>query len=204
MSAVLQAAVPPKPVARLRFAGRVLNRVGVAIMAASLAGWAASALGWLPAMLEPFRLPMLALGSMAFVLAGAFPVLARLARARRMRWTRAAAAASLAAFVLAEAGVVAHAWTEEWAFLPILGGMVVLGIALLSDAREALRSRSLPRLGIAGAAAGGAGKLMLAGSVAAHGDWFFFAAIALLAFTGVAYFRVRPRLGDVPDGGVGF
>jgi len=181
----------------LSFAERTLNRFGLSAAAVSLAGGVAGRLGWLPEMLEPFRIPVLAIGCAALVLGAAFPALRQLLEARRLRWTRMASAVSAGAIVLAQAGIVAHAWSESSLDLPIVVAMVALGIGLLSDAREALQRHSLPPLGIAGTASAGFGMLLFAGSMGAETAWAISAALPLLAFAGVAYFRVRARLSTV-------
>jgi hypothetical protein len=185
----------------LAFAERTLNRFGLSAAAVSLAGWGAGRLGWLPEMLEPFRIPVLAIGCAALVLGAAFPALRQLLEARRLRWTRIAGAVAVGGIVLAEAGIIARAWSERSLGLPIVVGMVALGIGLLADAREALQRRSLPPLGIAGTASAGLGMLLLAASMGAETAWAIFAALPLLAFAGVAYFRVRARLRTTLDGG---
>lgn len=196
VEAVAALADPPTPMkARLDFAQNVLQLVGFAATGVAAAGWAARALGWLPAALEPFRLPVLALGSVALILAGGFPAVRQLFGPRHLRWTRAAAALSIGAVLLTEAGTVARAWTEDAALAGLLFAFVAIGVALLIDAREALQARSLPPLGIAGAAAGGVGILVLIGSmVAGVGNWLFLAAMPLLALAGAAWFRVRAQM----------
>jgi len=193
MSEMMPAAMP-KVDARLRLAERLLNGFGLGTCAVSLAAWAAHALGWLPAVLEPFRIPVLALGSAAFVLGAAFPALRQLFAARRLPWTRAAGAVAAAGLVLVQAGIVARAWSEDVVGLPILGAWVLLGSGLLVDAAAAIRSRSLPPLAIAGVVSAGFGVLLLAVPLESHQQASMLAATALLAFAGVVYFRVRSRL----------
>lgn len=93
--------------------------------------------------------------------------------------------------VLGQAGIDALAWDEGALGLPIFGALALLGIGLLADAAGAARSRSLPPLAIAGAAAGGAGVLLLAVPLESHADAVMLASVALLGFAGVVYFRFR-------------
>jgi hypothetical protein len=182
----------------LAFAERTLNRFGLSAGAVSLAGWVAGRLGWLPEMLEPFRIPVVAIGCVALVLGAAVPALRQLLEARRLRWTRMASAVSVGSVVLAEAGILAHAWSESSLGLPIVVAMVALGVGLLADGREALQHRSLPPLGVAGTASAGFGMLLLAGSMGEKTAWAVF---PLFAFAGVAYFRVCARLHAGSDDG---
>lgn len=183
----------PKPDPRLDLAERVLSRAGFAATAASLAAYAAHALGWLPAALEPFRIPMLAMVVVAFTLADAFPAMQRMLPGARMRWTRVAFSLSILGLVLYLAGIEAGAWTED--AMPVLGrGMaVLLGAGLLIDLPAALRNGSLPPLGIAATVAGLLGVLLLVAPIVENPFTSLAMSVALFAFATIAYGRLHSK-----------
>lgn len=186
---------------RLHVLHRILSGIALGTLAAVGAGWVAHAMGWLPPALVPFAVPLLAVAGIAFAMAEGITGGQELLRRGAMRFTWLVLTLGVVGFVVITAGEAGGWWTEDSAPVATLLGLVpLLGGALLADA-VALRRASAPRLAVLGAALPGVGLLTMGAGMVLDSNTLFLAALPLLAFGGIAYFRARPRDRADVDGG---
>ncbi|MBB4635333.1 hypothetical protein [Longimicrobium terrae] len=149
------------------------------------AGWAAHRLGVLPAGWAALLKPLVVLTAASVSISDAMGLTRQMLRTQRLRWSKRVAITGGVAFVAIRIGIMLYAGLEN--ILPptaVLLLIPVAGAALLVDAWEGWRFRSLPRLGVWGAASVGAGLLLLMGS-GLGGAWMLHMVIAgLIAVLG--------------------
>jgi hypothetical protein len=158
-------------------------------------GWIAHKIGILPAEAKPFARPLLVVGGVAACTGEGLQVGADLLRGGLLKWTCRALAVGIVVLVTVQAGAIARLWPEDSqaVFHAVFYTVPFIALGLLADA-AGLWKRDVPRLGPAGAVAGGAGLLGVAVSMLGDLAWPFATALPLLAFAGFSFFRVRAQL----------
>lgn len=145
------------------------------------AGWAAHRLGVLPAGWAALAKPLVVVAAASVSISDAMGLTREMLRTQRLRWSKRVALAGGVAFVAIRIGILVYAELET--VLPPTAVLLLLplgGAALLVDAWEGWRFRSLPRLGVWGAASAGAGLLLFMGS-GLGGAWMLHMTVAGLA-----------------------